>query len=358
MQTHADETENTFEVKGQKHWAGLTGWADYWLITARERSKSGRLGRDISFFIHDSREPGIEVEEYYNNLGLYMLPYGKNNIDISVPKDQKLQSDRTGIQMMLDILHRSRLQFPGMAVGFIRRMMDEAMEHCKERLVGGKSLITYDQVKERVARLQSYFTISSAMCVYTSSTTSIDEPVANRDLSANAIKTLATDMMHEASQSLLQLMGAKGYRNDHIAGRSMVDSRPFQIFEGSNDILYQQISESIIKRMRKMSSFNLYDYLSEHSLTAHASEYVKDALDFKVEPQMAQRKLVDLGKAISRLISLNFTIQLGQKGFNSRMIDNTIQYLKSDIEQWMRSYQKAPKVSVVDKDIDMNWQSL
>ncbi|MGM0589633.1 MAG: acyl-CoA dehydrogenase family protein [Bacteroidota bacterium] len=358
MQTHADEMEDSFQVKGQKHWAGLTGWADYWLITARERNANGKLGRDISFFIHDSSEPGIEVEEYFNNLGLYMLPYGRNNIDIIVPKEQKLQPERSGIQMMLDILHRSRLQFPGMALGFIRRMMDEAIEHCKDRVVGGNSLITYDQVKERLARLQSYFTISSAMCAYTTETTDINESVTTRDLSANAIKTYATDMMHEASQSLLQLVGAKGYRNDHIAGRSLVDSRPFQIFEGSNDILYQQISESVIKKMRKMSTFNLYEYMNEHHLTEQASEYVKESLDFTINPQMAQRKLVDLGKAISRVISLNFTIELGQKGFNSRLIENTIQYLKSDIEQWLQSYQNAPQPSVVESDSDMNWHSL
>jgi alkylation response protein AidB-like acyl-CoA dehydrogenase len=27
-----------------KHWAGLTGWADYWLLTARKRKKDGRPG--------------------------------------------------------------------------------------------------------------------------------------------------------------------------------------------------------------------------------------------------------------------------------------------------------------------------
>ena len=62
-------------------------------------------------------------------------------------------------------------------------------------------------------------------------------------LEANIIKTITTDMMQEASQSLLQLVGAKGFRLSHIAGRSIIDCRPFQIFEGSNDILYVQISE-------------------------------------------------------------------------------------------------------------------
>ena len=358
MQTSYSETDDGYHVEGLKHWAGLTGWADYWLITAREQTKSGRLGRDISFFIHDNREPGIEVEEYYNNLGLYMLPYGKNRINIDVPGAHKLQPDRTGIQMMLDILHRSRLQFPGMAIGFIRRMLDEATDHCKDRMVGGQSLINYDQVKERITRLQSYFTISSAMCAFTSSRTTIEEPVTTMDLSANAIKAYATDMMHEASQSLLQLFGAKGYRNDHIAGRSLVDSRPFQIFEGSNDILYQQISESVIKRMRKIGELNLYRFFSNHDLTDKAGEYVKSSLDITIDPKMAQRKLVQLGKAISRLISLNLTIELGQRGFNEKLTDHTIQHLKSEIENWLHRYHDMPEPSVVEADSNMNWLDL
>ena len=56
---------------GLKHWAGLTnGMADYWLMTAREKGSNGELSRDISFLIHDTRNGGIEVKEYYNNLGL------------------------------------------------------------------------------------------------------------------------------------------------------------------------------------------------------------------------------------------------------------------------------------------------
>jgi alkylation response protein AidB-like acyl-CoA dehydrogenase len=42
--------------------------------------------------------------------------------------------------MLLDMLHRSRFQFPGMGMGFIKRMLDEAITHTKSRLVGNKSL--------------------------------------------------------------------------------------------------------------------------------------------------------------------------------------------------------------------------
>lgn len=337
-----------FEIKGTKHWAGLTGMADYWLITARKEKKDGSLSRDIGFFVHDSRNGGIEVEEYYKNLGLYMLPYGRNKIDITIPEDYKLEPKSIGIKMMLDILHRSRLQFPGMGMGFLKRMLDEAHKHCKERFVGGQSLFGYDQVRKRISRLQSSFTICSAMCSFTSANVPITKDTSSFDVAANTIKTMTTDLMQNASQSLLQLMGAKGYRLDHIAGRSLIDSRPFQIFEGSNDILYQQISESVIKLMKRTKLNNLYEFLSDYKYTQHASDHLKETLNFEIQMQMTQDKLVELGRVLSRLISLEFTIRLGEKGFNRELISNTVETLKGDVKRMMSSFSYPNDAVVIE----------
>lgn len=350
METSFTKSEKTgnYNVRGTKHWAGLTGMADYWLITARKETKDGSLSRDIGFFVHDSRNGGIEVEEYYKNLGLYMLPYGRNKIDISVPENYKLEPKSIGIKMMLDILHRSRLQFPGMGMGFLKRMLDEAHKHCKERFVGGQSLFNYDQVRKRISRLQSSFTICSAMCSFTSSNVPITKDTSSFDVAANTIKTMTTDLMQNASQSLLQLTGAKGYRLDHIAGRSLIDSRPFQIFEGSNDILYQQISESVIKLMKKLKLTNLYEFLSDYKYTKHASDHLKETLDFDINMKMTQDKLVELGRVLSRLISLEFTIRLGEKDFNKELISNTIETLKGDVKRMMSSFSYPNDAEVVE----------
>jgi len=334
------ENEQSYKIQGLKHWAGLTGWADYWLITARGYDSKGELGRDIGFFVHDSANGGIDVLEYYKNLGLYMLPYGRNKIDIHVPASHRLEPRTTGVTMMLDILHRSRLQFPGMSTGYLKRMVDEALQHCKERIVGGASLFKYDQVKERLARLQSYFTISSAMSYFTSSNISLAKDTSRMDVAANSIKSVVTDYMHEASQSLLQLVGAKGYRIDHIAGRSMVDSRPFQIFEGSNDILYQQISESVLKMMRKSKETNLYNFLKNYSLTENSAEYFKDILNFEVDKRMAQRKMVQLGRAIGRIVSMEMTLKLGESGFNSEMISSSLKVIRN--RKFIRKFLPTP----------------
>ena len=348
METSFTKDEGEYHVEGTKHWAGLTGMADYWLITARKETKDGSLSRDIGFFVHDSRNGGIEVEEYYKNLGLYMLPYGRNNIDIKVPEEYKLQPKSIGIKMMLDILHRSRLQFPGMGMGFLKRMLDEAHKHCKERFVGGQSLFNYEQVRKRIGRLQSSFTICSAMCSFTSENVPLSKDTSSFDVAANTIKTMTTDLMQNASQSLLQLTGAKGYRLDHIAGRSTIDSRPFQIFEGSNDILYQQISESVIKLMKKLKLNNLYDFLSDYKYTKHASDHLKETLNQEIDLKMTQDKLVELGRVLSRLISLEFTIRLGEKGFNRELISNTIETLKGDVKRMMSSFSYASDAVVVE----------
>ncbi len=341
MQTSYTFADGHYHLQGIKHWAGLTGWADFWLLTARQRDADGNLGRDIDFFVCDNTAPGqqVHVEEYFENLGLYMIPYGRNQINVQLPEDQKLQPESTGIKMMLDILHRSRIQFPGMGMGFLRRMLDEAVTHCRARMVGGSSLFSYDQVKERLSRMQAWFTACSAMCAFSSETAGVENNLAKENVSANAIKTVVTDMMQEASQSLLQLTGAKGYRLDHIAGRSTVDSRPFQIFEGANDILYQQISEAIIKSMRRMKEANLYEYLKSFDLTERAADYFKETLNFSIDPKMPQRKLVDLGQVLGRVISMDLTIRLGERGFHSDLIANTLNVLKQDVDALVTRFQ-------------------
>lgn len=348
MQTQYNETDNGYKVKGTKHWGGLTGRADYWLLTARKQTKSGDLARDIDFFVYEHDQKGIQVDEYYRNLGLYMIPYGRNKIDTVIPHDNKLVPESSGIKMMLDLLHRSRTQFPGMAMGYLKRLTDEALEHCKTRLVGGQSLFNYDQVKKRLSKMQASFTICSAMCFYSGERAALENNLADDDIPANSIKTIITDMMQDAAQSLLQLVGAKGYSLDHIAGRSLVDSRPFQIFEGSNDILYQQISESILKNMRKMKIANLKEYLSQYEFTTKVSDYFGDTFDFNVDMKMAQHKMVLLGKALGQAVSLQFVHNLGEHGFNREMIANASNSLIEDISALVNKYTSRTDLFVLD----------
>lgn len=333
MQTSYSLDGESYKIKGQKHWQGLTGAADYWLVTARKRNDKGDLVRDIDFFMTDDAQPEqkIHVSSRYNSLGLYAIPYGVNEIDIEVPTEQKLTPESTGIKLMLDTLHRSRLQFPGMGMGFIKRLLDESIRHCQERRVSGLRLNELDAVKFQLSRLQAAYTICSGMCAYSTKVSSIDFDLSGHAVDANSVKALITDLMHESAQTALQLAGANGYRLDHIAGRGVVDSRPFQIFEGSNEMLYSQVAESVVKTMRRAKERNLLTFLKSYSLTQTAASLFPAQLDINVEEPIKQRDLVTLGRMIARVISFQFVVAIGESGFNQGLVEITRQHMLMDL---------------------------
>lgn len=361
MQTSFRVLEDGYHIQGKKHWAGLTGWAEFWLLTAREMSATGDLKRDIDFFICDVTQEGqqIVVEEFYENLGLYQIPYGRNLLDVKVPVTHRLVPETTGVKMMLDLLHRSRMQFPGMAMGFIQRMLDESIAHTTQRQIGGRSLLTYDQVQQRLSRLQASYTLSSAMCLHSSDKAGIGNDLAMSGFEANSIKTVITDHMQEAAQSATQLVGAQAYKLNHIAGRGITDSRPFQIFEGSNDILYAQISEQLIKMMKKTRETNLFRFLSGFDLTHKSAGKLRKLFDFELNLNLPQRKLVELGQALGRVVSTQMVLNMGEKGFRPDLVNNAIEQLHQEITVIMGSFGFSNSSRLVEAyHSDSNWFDL
>jgi hypothetical protein len=186
------------------------------------------------------------------------------------------------------------------------------------------------------------------MCANSSEKAGIDVDLVPHGLEANAVKSVVTDLMQEAAQSLVQLVGAKAYQISHIGGRGTADSRPFQIFEGSNDILYAQISEGLIKLMKRFKENNLYRFLTQYDLTGKASEYVKDLTSFDLDFQISQRKLVELGRVVGRIISLNQVLELANKGYRKDLIEGGITMLQQDISRLMATFSFNNKTDVVE----------
>jgi alkylation response protein AidB-like acyl-CoA dehydrogenase len=353
MRTSWTHEPGGYRIRGTKHWAGLTGLADYWLMTARERGDDGQLARDVGFFVLDAHRPeqAVVVEERYENLGLYPIPYGRNRVDVLAPADHKLEPHGSGLKMMLDLLHRSRVQFPGMALGFLRRLTDEAVEHVRERHVGGSALLAYDQVQRRLARLQASQTVASAMCVFSSARAGVERDLSKLGLAANVVKAIVTDRMHDGAQSLLQLVGAKGYRLDHIAGRGVIDARPFQIFEGSNDILYEQIAATTLQAMRRAKQPRLDAFLGAHELTSRAAERLRSLLEVRIDGELTQRRRVDFGRLVGRIAAMDMVLHLGDRGYPAARVRGALEQLRGEIETAFTTFRRTDATELIDDEL-------
>ncbi|CAB1070492.1 Butyryl-CoA dehydrogenase (EC [Olavius algarvensis Delta 1 endosymbiont] len=210
----------------------------------------------------------------------------------------------------------------------------------------------------RLSQLQAWFTINSAMCSYAGRVSGVKNNLALLGLQANATKAVLTDMMQSAAQSLLQLTGAKGYRRDHIAGRAVVDSRPFMIFEGSNDVMYYQIAETILKEMKKKKVTNIYIFFSRFELTEKITGYYKHLLDFNLNMESVQRAKVALGNIVARLITTEFALDLMAAGFRTDLVNNAIQVVGNTIAQQLSSVTQPGQIQVIEAYQDgSDWKS-
>lgn len=249
---------------------------------------------------------------------------------------------------MLDILHRSRLQFPGMGMGFIKRMLDEAIKQTQNRIVGAGNLLALDNVQYQVSRIQSAYTICSSMCARSSDISGIQFNLAMEGIEANSMKAVVTDLMQESANTLVQLSGANGYKTSHIGGRGIMDSRPFQIFEGSNEMLYAQIADTISRQMKKQKSLNLFEYLKGMELTAEACLHFRKDLDFSLNASLSQRKLVDLGRIIARIICTAYVLKLGDKGYRKDLVESCIVHVQQEVSALFASFHFENTTRVVE----------
>lgn len=339
MKTRFEEKETTYHLQGEKHWQGLTGLADFWIVAAREKRSTDTLSRDISLFMAENGQPGqeIEVTELYDNLGLKMIPYGRNKVDIHVPKRNQFQPPQTGIKMMLDILHRSRMQFPGMGMGFIKRLLDETVKHCQQRKIGGKFLSELDKVRLQLSRMQFAYTLCSGMCAHGAAEGVLEKDLSDEVIEANSTKALVTDLMHETAQISAQLFGADGYKISHLSGQGILDSRPFRIFEGPNEMLYTQIAQKSLKVMRRKGMTCFFEYLS--SLSCHpVVKSFKELLQFNPGMGLPQRKLVVLGEIVARLVCLQYVFNMVEKGFRQDLYDHCESHIRADIQSLLSGF--------------------
>jgi alkylation response protein AidB-like acyl-CoA dehydrogenase len=255
-----------YRLRGLKHWAGLTGVGEYWLVSARKEREQGVLGRDIDFFIVRSDQPGYSCEQLYPAAGLNSITYGLTRFDVAVPAEYKLCGPQTNIRVLYDILNRSRISISAIAAGATRRLLEDAARWCGERLVFGKPLAAYEQVQYRLASMQAAWTICAAASSFAGTLLNAHEdpePFIEM-LTANIVKVTTSDLLQMSAQSGVQLLGGQGFRKDHYTGKAFVDSRPFQIFEGSNDVLYEAIAAQLIGEARKLGLRTLGEALARH----------------------------------------------------------------------------------------------
>lgn len=329
METTFTVTGDTVKIKGVKHWQGLTGQADYWLVAGRLKAND-KLDSNVSFCL----VPQSLVKcELYDCNGLKFIQYGVNHLDLEVPRSYLMNGLEANNATLGDLLNRSRMQFSGMALGHVKRMCENAENHTLERTIRGKPLNRIQSVQNQLTQLQINYTLTQACRNYAAKYSQLENDLSGKVLVANTIKVSVAQCMFESSNLNVQLSGGNSFKSEHPGFTGLKDARPFSIFEGPNDMLTGQIGRVVIIGMMKAKIEDLDVYLDQ----LIKEEFLNTSMSLRTEVKIDMNRRGDSAylniiAGITMLaIKSCFLQNLKADGFDDHLIQNAEIYLTNQL---------------------------
>ncbi len=304
LNTTLETIDKKSRLNGVKCWGGLTGRAEHWLVAARVK-KNGKLTRRMAMVYVPLASKGVAVEEYFDALGLQPITYGQTRYTTVCVPEAHIITPAGGsvLRGVLDTLFRSRMGVSAIAAGQCRRLVDELTERVNTRRSFGKPIATYDQVQYRLSGLRGMQQVNQSLWHFTGYWSDLHDDVSDDYILANASKVISTNSLSAAADSALQVFAAAGYKRNHVVGRAFTDARPFQIFEGSNDVLLENMYDILLNRFGGVDFETIGLELERYGLklSSDIPPAVREVLVAKNE--ISQRQKVLCGKLISWLLT-------------------------------------------------------
>ncbi|MGH3243194.1 MAG: acyl-CoA dehydrogenase family protein [Spirillospora sp.] len=330
MTTTFEEVESGYRIRGRKHWQAFSISAHWWLVSAKNAQNEARDGREYGYFIV-KRSEGFRTLRPYEPLGLKVIDYGLNEIDAVVPRHRRIPADGRTLRPMVEMLMASRAMMAAMGTGFLRRISREAHAYAARRRIGRRPQSAIRFVRYRLAAIDASYTVCAALNHYLRTALNMKSEMIGAFPAVQAIKTVATERMLSSANHYQQLVGGEGYRYEsptNISAQAFLDARVYTIFDGTNDLLSQQLTEYCLARTEGRT---LSRFLAEWPLTAPAVGTHRLDLRF-LDREPRQEHLVLAGRAIAYAFAIGRVMRwAAETGADPGAARTAIEFLKADI---------------------------
>jgi alkylation response protein AidB-like acyl-CoA dehydrogenase len=212
-------------------------------------------GEDIASwtaFLVPSSAAGYRVVRTEHKMGMRASGAAELELeDVFVADDQVIGGLRNGWAINRATLNISRLPVAAMGVGFARAATDAAIEFACSFRLGGKPLISYQDVQLAVADMLAKTQAARAM-VWTAAKRK--QPLQRE---ASAAKVFCTDTAIEVCTRAMDLLGNHAVLHRERVEKAYRDARLTQIFEGTNQInrlaMVEDIQEQLASTIERLA---------------------------------------------------------------------------------------------------------
>ncbi len=182
-------------------------------------------------FLLDADMPGLSVGRSERKMGQRAADATELIAeDVFVPDERVIGGLRSGWALNRNVLNYSRPAVGAIGVGIARSAFDHTLSFCSEARLGGKPLISYQDVQLRLASMLTKIQAARALIWQTAR---YGTPC---QAAGAAPKAFAAEVAWEVSTGAMELLGDHGYVHARGAEKAARDARLTLIYEGTHQI--------------------------------------------------------------------------------------------------------------------------
>ncbi|WP_198376407.1 acyl-CoA dehydrogenase family protein [Neoroseomonas rubea] len=232
LRTTARRDGGAWVLEGAKLWIHNAPVADFAAVLARTDPAAGHRG--MSIFLVDLDAPGVARDRKERKMGQRGSPVGGLRFEgVRLPGDAMLGPEGRGFHMMMSVLDKGRVGIGALAVGLLRRALEESIAYAKARVQFGRPIAEFQAVQWMVADMAKD---AEAARLLVHQAARLLDAGAPATLAASMAKCFASDAAVARIADAVQVHGGSGYIRGVTVERLHRDAKITQIYEGTNQI--------------------------------------------------------------------------------------------------------------------------
>jgi acyl-CoA dehydrogenase len=242
MQTRAVKDGTGYVLTGAKQWITNASFSSFYVIFATEDPALKHKG--IGAFIVHRDQPGIKIGRHEDKLGQRASDTAPVMLeDVHVPAAQVLAAPGVGFKLAMETFNQTRPDIGAIAVGVIRRCLDECVAYARERKSFGTSIANHQLVQAMIAEMAIRAEATSLLV--RKAAWNLDKGIRNPIVSSYA-KAFGADAAMASAIDAVQVFGGYGYTKDYPVEKLMRDAKLLQIYEGTAQVQRIVIAKHVL----------------------------------------------------------------------------------------------------------------
>ena len=245
IKTTANREKGGYVLNGTKQFITNGGEAEIYTVIALTSKERGARG--ASAFLVEKDTPGFSFGRKEKKMGIRASATRELVFeDCLVPEENIIGKEGMGFIMTMRLLARSRPAIGAQAVGLAQGALEAAVDYARQRVQFGHPIISLQAVQHMLADMATQVEAARAL-VYAAART-IDSGAKNFAEESAMSKVFASDVAMKVTTDAVQIFGGVGYMRDYPIEKMMRDAKITQIYEGTNQVLRNEIAIELRKR--------------------------------------------------------------------------------------------------------------